>query len=297
MVFMFGVRVFSALCTALVLFSVVSVVKAQDAEIEKIVGEVSADSQKGAIFSYSYMMKISYERHKFGGRKFTRLYEAIIPSRFSLNRIYSHPFILVRDSEKPVSEDAIRNMRKMIAKQIEQAETEEERERRADEKPPEDGGYWTIGFSAGSEKIKVDVFQLLKNARLGNLQKKQIDGRTIVSLDFAPKTETVFEKPLSYLSKIEGRIWIDEADKRITRVEGFPVGKLTELKDKPETERRREMVFLFAQSKVAEGFWFPQTIRLNFDKHPEIFEEFEVEFTFTEYKKGSVEVQYNEDKN
>jgi hypothetical protein len=287
-----------ALFVAFVLFLSIQIT-AQDterAEISKIIEAVSEDSQKGAIFSYSYLMKVSYEKHKFGGRKFTRLYEAIIPSRFSLNRIYAHPFILLKDSEKTVSEDAIRNMRKIIAKEIERAESEEEKKLKDDEKPPQDGGYWTMGFSASSQRVEVNVISLLKNSFLSNLQRKQVDGRSVVTLEFEPNPAASLDKPLSYLSKIEGQIWIDELDKRITRIEGYPRGEFVKQKDKPEMERLKEAVFLFSQTKVSEGFWFPQNVWLNFEKHPEIFESIEVEFSFSEYKKGTVDVQYQEEK-
>jgi hypothetical protein len=270
-------------------------VKSQDSEISKIIQEVSQDTQKGAIFSYSYLMKISYEKHKFGGRKFTRLYEAVIPSRYSLNRIYAHPFILLKDSEKPISEDAIRNTRKRIAMEIERAESEEEGELRENEKPPQDGGYWTMGFSGGSQRIEVNVITLLKSSFLSNLQRKQVDGRNLILIEFAPNPAASFDKPLAYLEKIEGQIWIDELDKRIVRIEGFALGELAKHKDKPDAERSKVMVFLYSQLKVSEGFWFPRSVWFNFSRHSEIFGDFEVEFTFSDYKKGSVEVQFQED--
>lgn len=285
-----------ALCIAFILFSGVSEVKSQDSDISKIIEQVSEDSQKGAIFSYSYMMKVSYERHKLGGRKFTRLYEAIIPSRFSLNRMYAHPLILLRDSEKTISEDAIRNTRKMIAKEIEKAENEQEKALTGDQKPLQDGGYWSFGFSSESKRIEVNVITLLKSSFLSNLQRKQVEGRNLVLIEFAPNPAASFDRPLAYLEKIEGQIWIDETDKRIVKIEGYALGEFAKHKDKLDAERQKEMVFLFQQKKVSEGFWFPQSVWFNFSKHPEIFADFEIEFTFSDYKKGSVDIQYMEDK-
>lgn len=284
-----------ALSIIFVLFSGVVQVKSQESEIEKLVKEVANDSQKGAIFNYSYLMKVSFERHKFGGRKFTRLYEAILPSRFSLNRMYSHLFVLLKDSEKMISDEQIMLARKNIAKELEKAESEEEKKPTETEKLPEDGGYWTMGVSANSQRIEVDVVKLLKKARLSNLQRKQIEGRSVVLIEFAPNPASAFEKPLSYLSKIEGQIWIDEIAKRIIKIEGFATGEFAKLKEKTDGERQKEIVFLFSQTKVAEGFWFPQNVRLNFAKHPEIFANIEVEFIFSNYNKGTVEIQYTED--
>jgi hypothetical protein len=296
LLFEYNPKALLLLCAGFILISAVAV-KAQDSELEKLVKEVSVDSQKGAIFSYSYLMKFSYDRHRMGGRKFSRLYEAIIPSRFSLNRSYSHPFILLQDSEKTITEDAVKNAREAIARDIIKAENEEEKPLTEKDKPKaEDGGYWTMAFTADSQNVMVDILKLVKNVRLSNLQRKQIEGNEIVVVEFAPNPAAIFEKSMSYLSKIEGQIWIDETAKRIIRIEGFAPGAFAKLKEKTDDERKLEAVFLFSQIKVAEGFWFPQSVWLNFSRHPEIYSSFEVEFTFSNYKKGSVDIQYQEDK-
>ncbi|MET0753872.1 MAG: hypothetical protein ABWZ66_10885, partial [Pyrinomonadaceae bacterium] len=202
-----------------------------------------------------------------------------------------------QDSEKKITEDAVKYAREAIAKDIMKAESEEEKPLTEKDKPKaEDGGYWTMAFSADSQNVTVDVLKLLKNAHLSNLQRKQIDGNEIVVIEFAPNPGAILEKSLSYLSKIEGQIWIDETAKRIIRVEGFAPGEFAKLKEKTNDERKLEAVFLFSQTKVAEGFWFPQIVWLNFSKHPEIYASFEVEFTFSNYKKGTVDIQYQEDK-
>jgi hypothetical protein len=283
------------LCAAFVLISGIQGM-AQESEIESLVKEVSIDSQKGAIFNYSYFMKFSYHHYKFGGRKFTRLYEAIIPSRFTLNRTFSHPFVLLEDSERNIPAEEIKIARLSIAKEIERAEAEVDKQSAIAEKPNEDGGYWTIGFSNGTHRVKVDILQLLKNSRLSNLQRKPVNGVNVVLIDFAPNPEAVFEKSLSYFSKMEGQIWIDETAKRIIRVEGYAPGTFAAQREKPDIERQTEAVFLFLQSKVPEGFWFPQTVWLNFAKHPEIFESVKLEFAFSNYKKWGVNIEYQESK-
>jgi len=282
--------IISLLFVSSVLF-LASDAKSQESEIDRIIKEVSVDSQKGAISNYTYLMKFSYERHrKFAGRKFTRLYEAILPSRFSTNRIYRHQLVLLEDSEKSILKADIINARKELAKELEKDENEANKQAVQD-KPNDDGGYWSVAFLIDGRGVKVDLLQLLKNMQLGNLQRKQIDGKSLATIDFTPKTEAVLEKNLSYLSKIEGQILIDETDKRIIRVEGFAPGEFAKQKDKAEAERRKEMVFLFLQTKIFEGFWFPQTVWVNFANHPEVFETIEVQFDFNSYKRANVDVQ------
>lgn len=279
------------LCFSFILYSKHSIA-AQETDINKLISEVSVDSQKGAMFGYTYFMRFSYSHHKkFGfGRKFTRLYEAILPLRFSLKRTYRHPFVLIQDSEKLITAQNIADMRKDLVKELERAESEDDGQN--DKKPESrDGGYWTISFSANQQKVKIDIIKLLENSQFRNLQRRQIEGRNVFLIDFSPKSEAVFEKSLLYLGKIEGQIWIDEADKRITRIEAFPSGKLEQNREKPDIERQQEAVFLFAQTRVAEGFWFPQDVVLNFTKNPEIFDTVKIEFNFEKYKRASVEIK------
>jgi hypothetical protein len=282
--------IISFLFVSLILFSAFDA-RAQETEIDKIIKEVSVDSQKGAISNFTYLMKFSYERHrKFAGKKFTRLYEAILPSRFAINRAYSHRMLLIQDSEKILTQESIMIARKELAKELEK--TENEADNPASQATPfEDGGYWTASFVNEGKKIKIDIMALLQNSKLDNLQRRKIDGKDIAVIDFAPKPDAVFEKTVAYLSKVEGQITIDETDKRIIKIEGFALGEFAAQKDKPEAERQKESVFMFTQTKVSEGFWFPQTILLNFGKHPEIFEPIEIQYNFSGYKRANVDVK------
>jgi hypothetical protein len=286
-----GLAVISFLFVSLVLFSAVGG-RAQEApEIDRIIREVSIDNQKGAILNYTYFMKFSYERHrKLAGRKFTRLYEAILPSKIPTNKIYTHQILLLEDSEKRLTREDVRIARENLARELEKDEREAERQPM--EKPNfEDGGYWTTSFQSGGQQIKVDIIKLMQNSTFSNLQRREINGRNIVTIDFAVKKDAVLDRTLLYLSKIEGQMTIDETDKRVIRVEGFAPGEYAAMKEKSEAERQNEMVFLFTQTKVFEGYWFPQTIWLNFGKHPEIFEPIEIQYNFSGYKKASVDVK------
>ncbi|CAN5314528.1 hypothetical protein BH10ACI1_BH10ACI1_02290 [soil metagenome] len=281
------------LCLVFCLFSETEV-KAQQTEIEKLISEVSVDTQKGAIFNYTYLMKFIYQKHKFGGRKISRIYEAILPSRYSLSRFFGHPLVLLQDSETMITDDQIRSDRLEIAERLEKMESEKEETSTIPGKPPEDGGYWTVGFSNNNQRVEINVLKLLKNVSFSNLQRMEINGRSLVLIDFAPNPNAVLEKPLAYFTKLEGQLRIDEADKRIIAIEGYAVGDLAKFKEKTDEERKKNAVFIFEQTKVAEGFWFPQTVRLNFDKHSEIFDPIELEYAFSNYNKARVDVQYQE---
>jgi hypothetical protein len=181
-------------------------------------------------------------------------------------------------------------MRDKLVEDIERAE--KEAEANINEMPDrKDGGYWTIGFRAGDKGIRIDVIKLLNNATFSNMERSETGGRKVVTLDFGPKPDATFNADLSYLSRIEGKIWIDEADRRIMKIEGFPVGWLAELRDKSDEERQQKMVFLFSQTRVAEGFWFPKDVLIDFTKNSYMFDAVRLEYSFDKYRKSTTEVR------
>lgn len=282
--------IISFLFVSLVLLST-SATAQEDPEIERLIGAVSVDTQRGAFSSYTYLMRFSYERHrKFAGKKFTRLYEAILPSKFATNRMYPHQILLLEDSERRLTPDDIMLARQNLARELEKAEQEAENQP-SDAQVFEGGGYWSTDFYNYGKTIRVDVLKLLKCVKFANLQRRKVDGKDIATIDFSPKTDAVLEKTMVYLAKLEGQITIDETDKRVIRIEGYAPGEFTLNREKADAERQKEMIFLFSQMKVTEGFWFPQTVMLNFGKHPEIFDPIEVQYSFIRYKKASVDVK------
>lgn len=262
-------------------------------EIEALIEEAAADNQKGAIFSYTYTMKFSYTKNgKFGlGRKFTRVYEAILPTKAAVKRKFSHPLVLLKDSERMVTDEEIMAMRKKLGEELEKLETEAAAEQNLAETESKNGGYWTIRFSSNGRAIGIDVLKLLKNSDFTSPQRASLNNRSLVVINFSPRENAAFDSAVAYLSKLEGRIWIDEADKRIIRIEAFPVGKLAEMSILPETERDKNAVFLYHQTRVAEGFWFPKQVVFNFTRNPDIFEPVRIEFSFADYNRSSVEIQ------
>ena len=231
--------------------------KAQErVDVDKWVQEASIDTQKGAIFSYTYQVKVTYDRNKkWGfGRKFIRLYEAIVPAHFSLTKPYTHPLVLIDDSETPISQESINNARKELVKELERAES-------VVDKPEEkvenyDGGYWTIQLRSNELKAKVDIFNMLKAAQFSNPQIKEIDGHEILAIDFSPKPETKLDPVLDYFTQIEGQVWIDKETKRIIRMEGFYIGTFKDIREKQMRSGKMNQSCCSYKPKLAKDFGF-----------------------------------------
>ena len=293
---MLNSRIFfsASICIAVILLLSLQAA-AQDngnSEIDEMIKAVCTDSQKGAISDYSYQLRISYLRKKSGfDTKFKRLYQAILPSSNTLTRYKRHPFILLEDSRKHITPQDVRNMRQQLSDQLIRMETV------AAEKPVEetsqkneDGGYWTINFAADGQNIKINILKLLENSDFSDLEHKTLDNRKVATVDFISKPTADSDGSLSYIGKIEGRIWIDETSKRVVRLEAFPIGKFIENKNKSDLDRQESAVLFFTQTQVREGFWFPRNVTLDFTKSPKLFNAVRLEFDFINYRKPTVEV-------
>lgn len=289
---MFGLRILVSIFFCLSLISVSSAQNlSQETGIKKLIEDVSVDTQKGAIFNYTYQLEVSYaKKNKLGfGRKFTKTYKAVIPSRFDLNSVYTHPLVLVKDSEKLITREDIDNDIKDLVEKIDRAERAADNS--TEEEAESNGGYWTMRLKANKEYIKIDILKIFEIARFSNLQEKQIDGNNLILLDFSPNPALIFDESLDYISDIEGQIWIDPTSNRVVRVEGFPLGTFAEMRNQADGEREDKAIFLFVQKKVSEGFWFPDYVRLDFTDNPKIFKPIRLEFKFSDYQKSNTNVR------
>ncbi|MFN6964116.1 MAG: hypothetical protein ACK4S4_10170 [Pyrinomonadaceae bacterium] len=265
----------------------------QSADLAKLLADASVDTQRGAVLEYSYQLRVYYKRHKFGGRKFTRIYEAILPSRLARERNIAHPLILISDSEYELSTAYIQREREEAAARLLRLETEGE-SGKVSEGPADDGGYWSIAFGANEQKVRFDILSLLRSIRPASSEQAQWNGRPVTVVVFAPAQDATLEPHLRYLSKIQGQIWIDNATRRIFRVEGYPAGSFDAVRAAAYDERAASAVLRFEQTLVSGRYWFPSVARLNFAGHPEIYDEIELEFAFSNYRKASVDVEYRE---
>ncbi len=86
-------------------------------DIEKLLTEVSIDTQREAFAGYTYKMEFVRRRSSFiGTSTMTRRYEVILPSRIPKGRIYQHPLLLTYDSSRNLmASDVSEEKRRIIA--------------------------------------------------------------------------------------------------------------------------------------------------------------------------------------
>ncbi|MDH3492370.1 MAG: hypothetical protein OEM82_02380 [Acidobacteriota bacterium] len=265
--------------------------------IDDLIREVSVDRHEGAFAGYSYEMEFVMRRSAlFGTSKLRRKYEVILPSVLPKNRLYTHPLLLTYDSSRNIHSADISDEKRRIVKKLEQMENGEIEYPDEDDVNKNQGGYVTLRAdknTVGKQSLRIDLVELLNNAVLTEPREVTVNGRKMISVEFRPNKDVTPAADLFYLAHIEGVILIDLADRRIAAVEGFPVGKLEEMKQKPPAERELSSSFFYLQTRLPEGFWFPQKIKLDFLDAPPEFKDLEVaiEFFFSEYKRFDVQVR------
>lgn len=268
---------------------------AQESKIDSLIAAASANSQKNALADYTYEMRL-VRRSKWG--KNSWLYEAILPSHIPANRIFRHSLILIKQNDRPIPFEFLDSNRRTAIKELEDSERETTTDKPKKDSQ-EDGGYTTISYKSANDSRKdfqVDLLKLLKICDFSNLKKEDFNGRETFIIEFKPKEDAVLRNGLAYFTKMRGAIWIDEKDKRIIRVEGFPLKTDNEKKAKNNIEKEKingekEMVFLYSQILIREGVWFPQKVRLNFINHPELQNgyAYDTEYEFGKYQHLRVE--------
>lgn len=265
--------------------------------LDDLVREVAIDRHEGAFAGYSYEMEFVMRRSAlFGTSKLKRKYEVILPSVLPKNRLYTHPLLLTYDSTRKLLPADISDEKRRIVKKLEQMERGEIEYPEEEDANKNQGGYVTLRVdknTVGKQSLRIDLVELLNRAVLSETKEVTVNGRKMLSVEFHPDKSVVPPADLFYLAYIEGVILIDLEDRRIVHVEGFPVGRLEVMKQRSPADRELSSSFFYRQTRVPEGFWFPQTVKLDFLDAPPEFKDLDasVEFFFSNYKRFDVQVR------
>lgn len=279
------------------LFSICAASAQEKINVESLLSEAALDKNKNAIADYTYRMEF-VRRVRNGGKiknKSSQLFEIILPSQIPSYRVLQHPLMLIAKNGKSLPSDILREKRMQLSRALELLENESEKFELKIPAKDFDGGYFSFNIRkdlVGAEGAQIKILPILENSHFDNAQIVERNSRKTVLLEFKLKDENNLPRNLAYLSKLEGLIWIDQEDKRVTRLEAFPAGLLTQLKSKTDEERSWESTLLYVQTRVGDGYWFPQCVRLNFLKNPKLLNgtATELEYNFKEYKRFRVEM-------
>jgi hypothetical protein len=266
-------------------------------DVDLLMKEVTVDTQQNAFAGYFYKMEfVRVKKNLIGKSKLIKRYEVLLPSFIPKNKVYQHPLLLVYDSSTSISAIDIVNSRNDIVKGLEKIETSTDTKLSKKNKDINTAGYLTLRAGSnvvGKQSLNIDLLELINGSEFSAPKEIEINGRDVISIDFRPKTGIEIDLSLFYLKQIEGTVLIDKTDKRIMEIEGFPLGTLEKSRDLKDKKREEARVFHYLQTRVPEGFWFPQIVTLDFIDVANSFNDLPVriEFKFSDYRRFDTEVK------
>jgi hypothetical protein len=113
----------------------------------------------------------------------------------------------------------------------------------------------------GQNYVGLAISDIVEQCEFGDPRNEKLEGREAISLHFRPRPGAVFREGSNSLTRFEGRIWIDAADKMICRLVAYPQG--TEFEQATSDYLLENSALAFAHIRTKEGVWAPRYIRVN----------------------------------
>ena len=261
----------------------------------------------GRIYQYTWTDTRRYRAVGKGGK--VKEYPEQVYEVFP-NRVSGHFLLrrLVKENGVPVSPERAAKELKRLAEEIEKDEREaEERRRKLASKKARpaqpDGacvpqGYVTA-YGANGGLIAFGISDFICACEFSNPRRGKVNGRDAVMLDFRPRADYVPPgKDREPITKLRGRVWIDAADRVVSRLEAWPASEVEGRGDARGQDAAPEPVLVYEQVRLPDGTWMHAMTRINTTKHGAIFNKVTIEFqeVFTDYKRFGTEESYRLDK-
>ncbi len=258
-----------------------------------------------------FTMTFTSFRREFGKdgkvKENTRTFEVYVPDSYQNRKsTFRAPLLLTAEDGQPVPSDKIAKEREKLARELDEFERDPNKtgKRRNGTSfsvsPGESKTYRGFSASSGFFGKKVNALApsvILDNVEYGAGRRETVNGREMVAVEFRAKPGRTFDKPVAYMSQLEGIVWIDVQDRTLARLEGWQrtPGKGTAFLS---NARPAKAPVYYEQVRVAEGIWFPFRKWLFDDATTTMFpnlENGEVGFEFTNYRRFRSDVTVSDD--
>lgn len=192
--------------------------------------------------------------------------------------------VLIRLSTNGLAAKNVADERKRAVRELEEAE-------RHPKAAPHSGteGYLAAGvtgiFQGKPSYISIDVTRVLQACEFFAPRLETLANRPTIALNFRPREGMKLLPKHAYLARVVGTIWIDQEEKIVVKMEGWPASKAA-FDLIQSTAPHSEAVLLYQQERLPNDLWFPTLIRLNADGNFDLFDglNWEVVFEFSKYQ-------------
>jgi hypothetical protein len=205
---------------------------------------------------------------------------------------HRHVISLVSENGAPVSPKRLKKERQQAAKEMESAERESAFQARDASKVSAEK-YVTagIGVSQAGDGVWIGVSQFLRLCRFEAPRYDRLADRDMIALDMRSCAGNVNDPREQYLARMAGVVWIDAADKVVSRLEAWPL-RAAPGQEAPSAHPNAETL-VYEQMRLPNGLWVPKRIRLNALGRAALFNgtDKDMTFEFSQYHRFDIEVK------
>lgn len=246
---------------------------------ESFANQLRANWRMSSEYSYKYLMTV-----KSKSKTETWLRESYFPARLKRGKRTNSVSVLLAKNGVPAAAEKIEKERREAAEKLEKADNESEEKSRPLEDLREKGTSleWTWN------DVSVGMHIFLGRCRFDSPRREFSAGRDAITLHFQSCTIAQAPENYAYLANIEGKLWLDAADKMPVRLEAYA---------KPATAATASVnnspVIVFTQKKVAENLWLPASIVITGIGNEAVFPKLKVDraLEFSDYRKSQTEIK------
>ncbi|MBS1790528.1 MAG: tetratricopeptide repeat protein [Acidobacteria bacterium] len=206
--------------------------------------------------------------------------------------------VLISISRDGVASRTAADDRKRAAKQLEEAEKLRTKEK-GDGQAPEDqivGSYVSAGITgiyAGKPGyVSINIPTFLRSCDFFSPRVEKIGDRETVILNYRYHPGVKLTPNQRYIANMVGTVWIDQEDKVLTRLEGWPASAAA-FDLVQSTAPREEAALIYQQTRQGEKTWMPSLIRMNAGGRTDLFDglNWDVVFEFSNYRQFNTQAE------
>jgi hypothetical protein len=229
-------------------------------------------------------------REKDGKGKFkeeSELYEVYATSAKCWTKKCRRALVLLEENGKPVAPERLEKERLKVGAQMEKDE------RGLKESTARSSVNESIGlnwmrffvsfnhFARKSYRVLLDGQEILEKCEFTSPHREVVAGREMIALEFRPRASSTFRKESDYMAAVEGKIWIDAADKVFVRLAAWPKGTKF---DRPESDYLLEHAALaYDLVRTKEGIWFFKLGRISGAQYSDLFPKLKKDFSIEQF--------------
>ncbi len=197
--------------------------------------------------------------------------------------------VLILLSRDGITSKSLSDDRKKAAKQLEEAERNS-KDAAGNGLEKSINGYVSAGVTGSHQGragyVSIDVSAILQSCEFFSPRNEKIGDREMIVLNYRHRVGAKLERKHAYIAGLVGTVWIDQADKVLTRLEGWPAAAAA-FDLVQTTAPHDEAALIYQQALQPDGTWFPSFIRMNAGGRPNLFDglNWDVVFEFSNYQR------------